>query len=210
MVVCSICMSQLPSVDELGSHLLFYHQCCKNSSFLCYYCKRSFKFLIKFKHHLEFKHANAEHDLNNVNNVNNVDIPEQVDIIVVGNVEHENLAEENIAPDGLQSSLENFINTLYSNVQSYVAQLYSIPSVCRKLVDEIITATCELLAGPLTLLKDNVFKFMSSFDNLPANYADEGHKIESMFEAVSNPFQAMKTESQRLSALSEAGFFYQT
>ncbi|KAJ1529984.1 hypothetical protein ONE63_006712 [Megalurothrips usitatus] len=104
-------------------------------------------------------------------------------------------------------TLENFVNNLYSDVQLFLAQLYCIPGVSRQLVDEIVNGTSELLAGSISNLKDNVFHFISSFQDVPENYAVNILKLENMFSTLEKPFQFMNTEHQRFRSLSESGCF---
>lgn len=213
MLVCSIdtCLELFPNADDLASHLIFYHQCLKSSNFKCRqpHCYRTFVQLYSFKRHLVRDHGDHANNLfvagNNVP-VNHVQEEHQnFNGNGLDSDEERILEEEEVLDPRL--TLENFINDLYSNIQLYVAQLYAIPSMSRKLVDSIVAGTSALLSTSVRLLKENVFHLLSKGEFLHDNFADEVQKLENMFDALGDPFEAMQTEHQRFRSLTEDGFF---
>lgn len=230
MYVCSICDQAFASSDSLGNHLTFFHNCLFRGNFFCVFCVKSLSSLHTFKKHLQSSHPNHNDDYMRyraqVNAIGHVhDVVQNGPDVAGGGVEVEfagdgilgdGVAEDGIAGDGLEGEVEGendifslhyFIKELYTNIESFVAQLYAIPSLNRKCVETMLTGTSELISNFSLTLKKNVFKFLSTFENVPENYADELTKLENMFSVLLDPFESMKTEHLRLKSLSEKGAF---
>lgn len=215
MYVCALCEQNFDSVDALSAHLIFFHRRLHSDSFTCFQCKRSFRELYAFKRHLNKGHFNVGGG--NINLINeNVNEPvvddgaeDQPDRGVDGSIaDEQNVDGESIDDnDDPILTLENFVHSLYQNVQQYVAQLYQIPSVNRKLVDKIVNATSELISDISQNLKKNVFKFIDSFEDVPNDYHDNFNKLDSMFQILSDPFEGVQTEHQRFKTLLDSGSY---
>ena len=220
MLVCSVqsCDYRFPNVDDLTAHLLFYHHRLCSDNFECRQpgCLRTFSQLYSLKRHLLRDHVNhvGDGELHLAGNNANNALPEEPQVLndqigpVVGNddINPNNVRDEAEALNA-RLTLENFVNVLCTNIQLYVAQLYAIPNMSRKLVDTIISGTSELFCSSIRLLKENVFNVISDGDFHNENFADDVRKLENMFEVLGDPFEAMATEHQRLRSLSEDGFF---
>ncbi|XP_052126776.1 uncharacterized protein LOC127750137 [Frankliniella occidentalis] len=156
------------------------------------------------------EHAeDANFDLGN--NVNfdladhpNVDLGDNANF---GNAANENNSNDNNANGDNDVNLEDFISNLCENVEIYAALLYAIPSVTRKLVDNIISYTSELISNSVSLLKKCTMHILSKFPEMYDDFHVDVQKLTNMFEVIGNPFEFMSTEYRRLCTLAEKGVY---
>lgn len=216
MLACSICNDPFRSVEELCAHLLFYHHLLKGGFFKCQQCERVIKTIGVFKRHLETVHAgfigNELLPDNYVVNEAEVDPLDGAEEVIIHEVDADaddfdvNNFDVNNAADA-RFTLENFVNLFTENVQHYVAQLYAVPNMNRKQVNDIVQGTSALISSISVCLRDNVFKFISSFEDIPENFAHEYQKLDNMFSTLKDPFEFMTTEHQRFKSLQQDGFY---
>ncbi|KAJ1524637.1 hypothetical protein ONE63_011121 [Megalurothrips usitatus] len=202
MFVCSVCEETQASINDLSTHLFFFHQRLQSDKFLCYYCKNTFSSIFAFKRHLAKRHSQGGPVVNEVNHV-----PHAEHVAVEVEVDDPEPVLIDDLNDNDRFTLNYFVENLYSDAQLYIAQLYSLPNVSRKLVDEVVCGTSELLANSVRNLRDNVFSFISTFNDLPENYANDIVKLQYMFDTLENPFEYMNSEHKRFQALSSSGCY---
>ncbi|KAE8743270.1 hypothetical protein FOCC_FOCC011150 [Frankliniella occidentalis] len=134
----------------------------------------------------------------------NVDLGDNANF---GNAANENNSNDNNANGDNDVNLEDFISNLCENVEIYAALLYAIPSVTRKLVDNIISYTSELISNSVSLLKKCTMHILSKFPEMYDDFHVDVQKLTNMFEVIGNPFEFMSTEYRRLCTLAEKGVY---
>lgn len=221
MLLCMFCPRDFPDVKQIETHLRFCHHALHLGVFRCKQpgCTRIDANFYACIRHLNKEHVNHDvipgvpgNDIDVENDaINFEDDVENEAINFIGNdvgpgvhdVPENDLNINNVVP----VTLEDFLNNLYTNIQFYTAQLYSIPNAPRNLVDNVVSCTSDLISSSVKQLEKNVFHILSKCNCDDEQYADLLKDVKDMFATLTDPFEFMHSEYKRLQSFEDAGFF---
>jgi len=203
MYNCYLCsIKNLLSVNELILHLQIFHNLNNYSLFICNQnsCVRNFRGIDKFRKHLNKEHTTSTLTLNL--NLNEVTIP---------NVEINSTSSKStlLNPESLIShtEIENKINNSFENIVtnsavSFIADLYSNPSMTETLLQTIVTGTNELISnGIICHLKSKIEPLLDKCTS------EQIQEIDKLFNVLVNPFAKLDTKFLRMKYLEENNLY---
>jgi len=194
--VCSTCAAQIQSIAGFCAHLRIVHSNSYSSTFKCCHCPKIYDTIKCLRQHLIKQHPENNLEVaDNVPNDNEIPIELEPDL-PLGDLEN------NVVPEAQAVSVVDFKVALYDSTLSLASKLYSIPSLNRIQVQNILKIASDYISsGFLDVLKS---KTMSILGNDFNGTQEDLQHLNEMFASIQDPLEGLRTETQRLIALEQS------
>jgi len=207
MYVCNDCHFQLPSIKALCCHLQTIHSYNVFSLYKCAQngCSREYNLIKAFRKHLKDKHSAHMLDevpLQVLHQEHLAEINENVELnLNIRNlfeqIDNDNQNEQiRCMHNGAITALD-FKNVIFESSRALIAKLYTLSTLNRAHVQEVIELISEFFSGGfIAMLRSKTLSILRAEDQR----LNMQHLIE-MFNTIENVFEGLKTETQKVNAL---------
>ncbi|KAK3929470.1 Major inner capsid protein VP3 [Frankliniella fusca] len=209
--LCFVCELQSATISGHCMHIRLMHPTVNLSKYYCCHCPKTYETLQCLRKHLKSKHPDdqpllaqpvhePEPELVEPGVVVNID---EVDFFNEENLENEVVNNVNLPG---QPSVEAFQTALYDCTLVLAAKLYSVPSLNRSRIQEILNLTSDFTSSGFLDVLENKVNFMLRDYQGPQK---DLHDLKCMFSSMHESLLGLETERKRLNAFKDSNCFVQ-